>query len=296
MMARAKKTTVTPLFACEITPTGVIGGRAGAARDEIEVLYTRSLPPGALVPSLATENIVQRDVLREAVLAVLEAIGARARDVIAVVPDAACRVALLDFETLPERAQEANAIVRFRLKKSLPFDAEKAAISYRATRDAQSVKVVAAVMLDTVLKEYESLFEQYGSSPGVVVPSGIAALGLVEANEAALTLKVDPLSTSVAIVESDQLLLYRTLEHAGKDTLTAEQLADDIYPSVVYCQDNFHISVRQLLVAGLPGFAQFAPELEQHTGLMVQEIVPPGMPAGASNKYEACGVAGALLG
>ena len=85
------------------------------------------------------------------------------------------------------------------------------------------------------------------------MPSGVAALGLIDAAETTLALKVDPLSTSVAIVESDQLLLYRTLEHAGKHTLTAEQLAEDIYPSVVYCQDNFHLSVQQLLVAGLPG-------------------------------------------
>jgi type IV pilus assembly protein PilM len=265
-------------------------------RDEVEVLYTRTLPAGALAPSLAAENVIQREVVREAVLGVLEATGARSRDVIAVVPDAACRVTLLDFDTLPDRQQEASAIVRFRLKKSLPFDAEKAVISYRATRDSQGVKVVAAIMLDTVLREYESLFEEFGSSPGVVVPSSVAALGLIDAAEATLALKVDPLSTSVAIVESDQLLLYRTLEHAGKDTLTAEQLAEDIYPSVVYCQDNFHLSVRKLLVAGLPGFSQFAPALEQHTGLRVREMVPPGMPAGATNKYEACGVAGALLG
>ena len=74
----AKKTTATPLFACEITPTGVIGARAAMERDEVEVLYTRTLPAGALAPSLAAENIIQREVVREAVLGVLEATG-RAR-------------------------------------------------------------------------------------------------------------------------------------------------------------------------------------------------------------------------
>jgi len=294
-MAQSKK-SAAPLFACEITPQMVIGARADAARNEVELLYTRNLPAGALAPSLAAENILQREAVSEAVLAVLEAIGARSRDVIAVVPDAACRVTLLDFDTLPERSQEASAIVRFRLKKSLPFDAEKAVISYHAMRDPQGVRVVAAVMLDTVLREYESLFEEYGATPGIVVPSGVAALGLIEEPQTTLALKVDPLSTSVAIVESDQLLLYRTLEHAGKHTLTAEQLAEDIYPSVVYCQDNFHLGVQQLLVAGLPAFSQVAPGLEQQTGLPVREMIAPGVSASTANRYEACGVVGALLG
>ena len=70
----------------------------------------------------------------------LEAIGAQGRELIAIVPDAACRIALLDFDTLPERKEEANAMVRFRLKKALPFDAEKAAISYHAVRDKERHK------------------------------------------------------------------------------------------------------------------------------------------------------------
>ena len=38
---------------------------------------------------------------------------------IAVLPDAAVRVALLDFDSLPGKREEAEGVVRFRLKKSL---------------------------------------------------------------------------------------------------------------------------------------------------------------------------------
>ncbi len=54
------------------------------------------------------------------------------RDVIGVLPDAAVRVVLLDFDTLPAKPEEAEGVVRFRLKKSLPFDVEKAKVSYHA--------------------------------------------------------------------------------------------------------------------------------------------------------------------
>jgi type IV pilus assembly protein PilM len=52
--------------------------------------------------------------------------------VIAILPDTSVRVVLLDFETLPAKRDEAEAVVRFRLKKSLPFDPADARISYHA--------------------------------------------------------------------------------------------------------------------------------------------------------------------
>jgi type IV pilus assembly protein PilM len=307
-MAQNRKLSAIPMFACEITPNGVIGGRRDARGETVELLSSRMFPTGAVVPSLTDDNVVQRETVREAVLAVLETIGARDRDITVILPDAACHVTLLDFDSLPPRADDAQRIVRFRLKKSLPFDVEKATVSYHAVRDRWALqggseggaggglKVLAAVVLNTVLREYETLLEEFGSNPGVVLPSTMAALGVVEAQEPTLALKVDALSSSVAIVESNDLLLYRTLEHAGKETLTAERLAEDIYPSVVYVQDHSQLRVQRLLVAGLPDFSVLAPELEKQTGLPVQEMLPAGLAETAANKLEACAVAGALLG
>ena len=79
-----------------------------------------------------------------------------ARDVIAIVPDAAVRVMLVEFDTLPSDHEEALGVVRFRLKKSLPFDVEKAKVSYHAQKVNDEVRVVAAVALASVIEDYES--------------------------------------------------------------------------------------------------------------------------------------------
>jgi len=76
------------------------------------------------------------------------------------------RVVLLDFETLPSKRDEAEAVVRFRLKKSLPFDPADARISYHAQSTGKGVRAVAAVVLNTVLEEYESAFRDAGYNPG----------------------------------------------------------------------------------------------------------------------------------
>ena len=114
----------------------------------------------------------------------LGGVAGRSKDVIAIVPDAAVRVVLVEFDTLPSDTEEALGVVRFRLKKSLPFDVDKAKVSYHAQKFSGGVRVVAAVALASVVEDYEAAFRDAGYNPGVVLPSMLAALGAAEANEA----------------------------------------------------------------------------------------------------------------
>src|SRR5512143_1429331 len=104
-----------PRIACEIAADRVVAARAHEGSMLMDVHSTRRLSEGALVPGLSAGNVVRRDELRLAVSDVLNAVGGRARDLIVIIPDAAVRVMLLDFETLPENQAEAAGIVRFRL-------------------------------------------------------------------------------------------------------------------------------------------------------------------------------------
>src|ERR1043165_6708540 len=188
-----------PRIACELTPDRVIAARGGVS-GTVDVVFARSLPMGSLAPALGTPNLANNGVVRDAVSDALSAVGPRSREIIAVIPDAAVRIVLLDFEELPDRRQDADAVVHFRLKKSLPFDVDQAALSYDVHRANGAIKVIAAVAPSTVLAEYESIFRDAGYSPGVVLPSMLAALGTVEASQPTLILKVDVNSTSVAII------------------------------------------------------------------------------------------------
>ncbi len=48
-----------------------------------------------------------------------------------VIPDTSVRVFVLDFDSLPAKAAEAVPVLRFRLRKMVPFDVEHAALSYQ---------------------------------------------------------------------------------------------------------------------------------------------------------------------
>jgi type IV pilus assembly protein PilM len=293
-MTERKTTIRLPHIACEVTPQGVAAVRSEGKPCTIGAMHSRALGAGVLTPALSTQNVQDARALSEAIEQALSTVGGRGQDVIAVLPDSAVRVTLLDFDSLPERRQEADAAVRFRLRKSLPFDIDKAALSFDAQQTPQGLHVAASIVLRSVLEEYESAFRAAGCSPGVVLPSSLGALGAVDDARPTMLLKIGQDATSVAVVKDGQLLLFRTLEGAEPGASTAERMADDIYPSLVYFQDNYGASVEQLLISGVHDFDRLAPALEEQTGVKVKELIGPGIVSENLHR-DFAGAIGALL-
>ena len=295
-MAERKTAIRLPHIACEVTPDGV--GAARAQDGAIGAAHHCNLPAGTVTPALTSQNVQNARALSDAIAQALSAVGGRGQEVIAVLPDSAVRMTLLDFDSLPDRRSEAEATVRFRLRKSLPFDIDKAALSFDAQQTPKGLRVAASIVLQSVLEEYESAFRAAGSSPGVVMPSSVGALGAVEDPRPTMLLKVCRDSTAVAVANEGQLLLFRILEGAGNTALTAAHLADDIYPSLVYFQDNYGMQVEQLMVSGVPGLQELAPALQEHTGMRVKELIAPAIAAGKAGdvlRNQFAGALGALL-
>jgi type IV pilus assembly protein PilM len=287
-----------PRLACEIAADRVVAGRVSERGNTVDACTAGELAPGSVVPDLLEANLRERQRVFDTVRDTLGALNSRSRDVIAVLPDAAVRVVLLDFETLPANRAEAESVVRFRLKKSLPFDLDKAKISYHAQQSANALKVVAAVALSSVIEDYESVFREAGYSPGIVLPSMLAALGAAEAARPTLVVKVDSRTTSIAILDKNQLLLFRTLENPRGVKITGEQLAEEVYPSVVFFQDTYSLNIEQIFVAGLADAGGAVPALRAQTGAEVTELVSNsqlGASVGSIPKWRMAGVVGALL-
>src|SRR5450755_4798907 len=144
-----------PKLACEIAADRVLAGRFSDHGNGLEASAARELAPGSVVPDLVENNLRQRDAVRAGIEAALGGVAQRSKDVIAIVPDAAVRVMLVEFDTLPSDREEALGVVRFRLKKSLPFDVEKAKVSFHAQKFSGGVRVAAAVALTNVIEDYE---------------------------------------------------------------------------------------------------------------------------------------------
>jgi type IV pilus assembly protein PilM len=300
-MASLTQKSTRPRLACEITPEGVIAARASDKSSRLEVFTGRRLNEGVVAPGLTAPNVLNPEALRSALNGALGAVAGKSRDVIIVLPDVAIRVVLLDFDALPAKPEEAEPVIRFRLKKSLPFDVEQAVLSYDVTRANGAVRVVAAVSPREIIEEYEKALRDAGYSPGVILPSSLAALGLIDGERPTLVLKVDPMNITIAAVEHQQLRLVRTLDNPHGVNVSAAELAEAVLPSIVFFEDTFAAHIEKIYIGGVAPLQELGPLLHQHTGAEVQELAPEltveqNLSGESIQPAMMAGIVGALLG
>ena len=207
-----------PRLAVEVRAEGVVAARAEDAAALLTAVARADLAEGAVAPGLKVGNFVNRSAVTAALRKVLDGVAGsgreRMRDVTVIVPDSAVRVLFVDFDQLPSKAAEALPVVRFRLKKLLPFDADEAMVSYQVmSTEKDSVKLLAVAMPKVVLEEYESAVLAAGYLPGAVLPSTLAALaGLDETPAPVLVVNAGLGTVTTAIVQAGMLLLHRSMD------------------------------------------------------------------------------------
>lgn len=290
-----------PRLACEVRPEGVIAGRASHDKRADTVLAFAPLAAGALTPGLKTPNLADRSAVVSALESALGATNAKDRDLTIVVPDAAARVLLLDFDTLPTKRQEALPVVRFRLRKMVPFDVDTAAVSYQVMgQKSNQLSLLVTVMPADVLAEYEGAVRDAGYEPGAVLPGTLAvAAGL---NGGGATLLVNQMQSSVttAVTSADEMLLHRSVDLSGDlpagSPARDEEIAQAVITALAWYEDTLRATPEKLHYAG-PGGAQAAkrsrwlrmvdaaPAIEDvavPTDASMATDVPAGMTAGVT--------------
>ena len=226
-----KSSRTRPRLAVEVRSEEVVAARAEEATQTMLTAAARALLPGAPVrPSLRHGNMVDAAAVSASIRTLLEGMTGRGADrsryITVVIPDTVARVLLLDFDEFPAKPAEALAVVRFRLKKLLPFEVDHGVVSYQIMSAARgAIRVLAVAIPCDVLAEYEGVVTSAGYVPGAVLPSTLAALAGVGDGEApALVVNAGPETVTTAIVHGDVLLLHRTVDLTGDPVPTDRPL------------------------------------------------------------------------
>lgn len=264
-----------PALAFEISEAGIAGARL---RPKLEMFF-HPLKPGVISVSPLRDNIADPDQLSAAVRAAAGPNGTRKRrDAALILPDHCARVAVLDFVDFPSDRKEQLSLVRFRLRKSVPFDVEEAAVSYwPQPAGGKKMDVVAAVAPHEIVSRYEAPFRAAGLNPGYVTTSSLAFLELVAEKSLVVVAKLSGRVLSVMVLDKGGLKLVRSLELVSG---ALSEVAADLYPTFVYVEDQFGASARKLLLAG---FGERTEDARQQFGRELEIDVEPvrtsaGMP------------------
>ena len=285
-----------PPAAIESGPLGVV-----AACGKPPVFAFAPLAPGALTPNATETNLPQAAAVSTAISTALAELNPGKRAVSVVLPDAAVRVFVLDFEALPAKPAEALPILRFRLRKMVPFDVEHAGLSYQVlTQTKDETRVLATVLPGTVLGEYESAVRQAGYEPGAVLPSSLAALEAIHlagSLETVLSVHLSPQTLTTCISSASDLLLYRSMELPEAAEVRSLEVQRGVAVAVAYYEDKLQASPGSLCYAGHLPVEEFMSLLEMPE-LAVAELVPHPATGVVSPLGQAvlAGVTGALAG
>ncbi|HKS82796.1 MAG TPA: hypothetical protein VJR23_14930 [Candidatus Acidoferrales bacterium] len=241
-----------PSLALEIAPDHVAAARWGGSHGNLESYAIEPLPPGAVMPSPVDANIRQPDAVRVAVRKVLHRVPDRGTPLALLLPDPVVRVFILPFETLPRRSDEALPILRWRLKKSVPFDVEETVVSWARQKSRQgTLEVLTAVARQRIVREYEEAVESQGANVGVVLSSTLAVLPLVEERGATLLVRMAGRTFTTVVVNGGTLCVYRSSEmHADSSVLDPQAILDESFPAVAYYQDTWGTTVDRVRISG----------------------------------------------
>ena len=234
-----------PAMAFEISGAGIAAARI-ESRVELEF---RPLKPGTLAISPVKENIADADEFSLAVRSLAGAqSGRKRRDVALILPDNCARIMVLDFDSFPSDPKEQLALIRFRLKRSVPFDVESSAVSYWAQPAVnKKTEVVAVVAPLEIVSRYEAPFRAAGMLPGLVTTSALAALELAPEGGIAVLAKITGRVLSVLVRSKGALKLARCLELPSAGL---EDVADVLIPTFVYVEDNLGARPEKLVLCG----------------------------------------------
>jgi len=257
-----------PSMVFELSEAGVAVARLGSKTE----LDFRPLKAGVLALSPLKDNVVMPDELSRAVLEMAPRNSKnKRRDVALILPDYSVRVAVLDFDTLPSDPKEQLALIRFRVRKSVPFDVETAAMSYypQPVKGKKFDVVVVMAPLE-VISPYEAPFRAAGLNPGLVTTSALAALNLVEAGGITVVAKVTGGVLTVMVLEHGRLKLVRCLEVHVHDIA---EIGADLYPTFIYVEDNFGAKAERLLLCGFgEGMETARSQFHNELGVEVEPV------------------------
>lgn len=256
-----------PTWAFEVSEAGIAFGKTATPGE----VGFRPLPEGTISVSPLRDNVQAPEMLTQQVAALVPLTPGHRHRAALILPDYCARTAVLDFDAFPSHLDEQRALVRFRMKKTVPFDLESAIIShYAQPTSGGKIDVVVALMPREIVSRYEAPFRAAGFQPGDVTTSALAALHMVEPAGITMLAKLGGKTLSVMVLRGPVLKLARCVELVEA---SSEEVLSVLHPTVAYIEDELHARPDRLLLCGFGRMAdEEAPLWRTELGVEVEPL------------------------
>lgn len=233
-----------PLVAIEVraSSVGVLRLRREKGRLLVGAAAVMDLAPGTLALSLTQPNVVDPVRFRQAVRGALERAGILGGARVALVlPDTTARVTLVPVvEVRAGKAAEVDELLRFRLRKSVPFEVRDARLAYATAGATAGDTIVVATALAPVVAQYEEACRSLGLEPGLVEIAGLALFRAAFPPSAAqgdgLLVNWDEGYVTLVLARNGWPVLVRTL--SGASVATPADVVREVSSTLIYYRER----------------------------------------------------------
>lgn len=255
-LLRSVFTTPGPSVALSIAPERVTAVQVETDRQKTSVRgHARAaLPVGTVTPAVQGRNLADGPAVTRAVDDVLGRLPHRPRRIALLLPDGAARVSMVRFTTVPARVADLDDMIRWQVRKAVPFSLDDAQVDWSPGRLTSSgeQEFLVVVAQRAVVEEYERVCSAAGTHAGLVdllsfsLIDAVLARGAGEDGGDWLLVSLDVGSSTLAVVRGRHPLLFRTVTAAG------QSLGDLVHQTVMYYEDRLGGGVISCaLVAGV---------------------------------------------
>jgi hypothetical protein len=167
----------------------------------------------------------------------------------------AVRVALLQFETLPDNQREAETLVLWKMREYLPYAPEEARLSFQVVgKQPGELEVLGVAVRGSVLAEYEAAVEGLSrGGPALVLPATVALLPLLPEDAGGqLLVHLCPGALTAVVMASNRVRYWRTRPLEGDAASNAEEVAREAARVLATCHDNLGVEVQNVWYCARP--------------------------------------------
>jgi type IV pilus assembly protein PilM len=229
-----------PTLVIEVRPgsLGVASLVPSGAMNTLGPVASMDLPAGTLQLSLTQPNIADPSAFGRILGLLLERSGLRGRRKVGLVlPDPVARVGLIPSAEINQKGTTVPDMIRFRLKKVVPFDVGEARIaSLPGSVPGEPPTYVVAAIAETVLRGYEEALTASGLETGLVEVAGLT-LGEAAGSGAGdhLLVNWDQGYVSFLLFRSGWPILVRTLVGPGAEP---SGIAHEVSQTLIYYRER----------------------------------------------------------
>ncbi len=279
-----------PSVGCEISCRHIALVRMNPRhRQEVERASLAALPENLVNPSLTAPMISSMDEFMEHLRQSFALAEMKTTRISLAIPDQAARISLHTLDHFSGNASEKARLLKWKMKKTVPFNVEESRLSFTENRRPDGKTVVLAVCIYTpILEQVEECFEKLGIRVGWVTLASLASLELFARaqgafeGETVLLVNLRPEGAAILLIENGAVMLFRqnqvpiVMETESSKLAGPEQLYQELHPCLMYYQDKFEDSAirRICLASSQPLPRRFSEDLSEKTGLPVTLLDP----------------------